>query len=31
MLNFGDEVEDIASGFKGIVTSRSEFISGCTR
>jgi hypothetical protein len=31
MLNFGDEVEDIASGFRGIVTSRSEFMSGCTR
>lgn len=31
MLNFGDEVEDIASGFRGIVTSRTEYISGCIR
>lgn len=31
MLNFGDEVEDIASGFRGIVTSRTEYISGCVR
>jgi len=31
MLNLGDEVKDIVSGYKGVITSRTEFISGCIR
>jgi len=27
----GDEVRDIITGFKGIITSRTEYINGCVR
>lgn len=29
--NLGDKVQDKVTGFKGIVTTRSEFINGCIR
>jgi len=29
MLKFGQEVKDIISGFKGVVTGKCEYISGC--
>jgi hypothetical protein len=31
MVNLGDEVVDVVSGFKGIATGKSEFLYGCTR
>ncbi len=30
-INLGDEVKHIHTGFKGIVTSRSTYLSGCDR
>lgn len=30
-INLGDLVRDKVSGFKGIVTSRTEFLNGCVR
>lgn len=30
LFDFGDEVQDI-TGFKGIVTARSEYFNGCRR
>ena len=31
MINLGDEVIDTVSGFKGVVTSKTEFLNGCFR
>lgn len=31
MANLGDEVVDLVSGFKGIITGKSEFLNGCAR
>lgn len=31
IISVGDEVQDKVSGFKGIVTARTEYINGCTR
>lgn len=31
MVTLGKEYKDSVSGFKGIATSRSEFLNGCTR
>jgi len=31
MINLGDEVEDIVSGFKGIVVSKHLYLQGCSR
>ena len=28
-IEMGDEVEDLISGFKGIVVARTEFFNGC--
>ena len=30
-INLGDEVECIASGFRGIALSRHEYLNGCIR
>lgn len=30
-VNLGDQVQDRVTGFKGIVTARSEYLNGCTR
>ena len=30
-FNFGDEVEDIITGYRGLVITRSKFITGCDR
>jgi hypothetical protein len=30
-INLGDKCKDNVTGFEGIVTVRSEYISGCTR
>lgn len=29
MLSFGQEVRDVISGFKGIITGKCDYISGC--
>jgi len=29
MINLGDEVKEIVSGFSGIATGRTEYIAGC--
>jgi len=31
MIKLGDKVEDVITGFKGIVIARSEWLNGCTR
>ena len=31
MINLGDEVEDMVSGFKGIVVARHSYLQGCAR
>jgi len=28
-FGFGDELKDIVSGFKGVVTARAEYANGC--
>lgn len=30
-FELGEEVQDIVTGFKGVVMSRSEFLTGCDR
>lgn len=30
-VNLGDKVKDLVSGFEGVVTTRSNFVAGCTR
>ena len=31
MVNLGDEVKDLITGFQGIVTAKTDYIYGCTR
>ncbi len=31
MIKLGARVQDIVSGFKGVVTARTEFLNGCVR
>lgn len=31
MVNLGDEVQDKITGFKGIATSRHQYLQGCDR
>lgn len=31
MINLGDEVQDIISGFTGIAMAKAEYMWGCTR
>lgn len=31
MIELGDEVEDITTGLRGIVTSRTEYLNQCVR
>jgi len=31
MIKIGETVKDIVTGFKGVVTSRTEYLYGCTR
>ena len=31
MINIGDKVKCVISGFEGIATSRTEYINGCIR
>ncbi len=31
VIELGDEVKDIVSGFEGVVTSSTEFLNGCRR
>lgn len=30
-IELGDKVKDLTTGFEGVATSRSEFLTGCTR
>lgn len=31
MIKLGSEVEDVVTGFKGIITARAEYLNGCMR
>ncbi len=31
MINLGDEAKDSITGFKGVVTGKTEFLNGCVR
>ncbi|NOZ67988.1 MAG: hypothetical protein GXP46_01765 [Deferribacteres bacterium] len=31
MINLGDKVKDIVTGFEGVVTCRCEYLNGCVR